>query len=306
MQFTFVASILVNASGYEWFDSGDFSIGGFGEREPSKRASAQRRLGPVIADDGEPRQRIYDPFKTNSAMFLVLAETEITEAAILVFANRHGPLWDNRHMPVDPSFLDWQDAIIGLNDAVAIWRAIEHKDSQALGQYIEWRRGKLIFKSQLAEPFERDGTETSSLERQHAADLKAYTRGDLVGPATALLDFAIAKGSFTTFSPRRRAGKLSLEMDAGNLLSAAWVQFAIAVAGSKQFGHCEHCGKPFEQDSARIDKAYCSSNCRVKAHLRRKKKAIQLRGEGKGLREISRITGADVSTIRKWINQKGE
>jgi len=106
-------------------------------------------------------------------------------------------------------------------------------------------------------------------------------------------------------------GKVRIENVCANLLHVMHIQMAVALVEEKQYRDCQHCNKPFELTPQvnRADRLFCSDNCRVKAYQRRKKHAIDLRREGKSLREIARTTDTDIDSVKAWVagvKSKGE
>jgi DNA invertase Pin-like site-specific DNA recombinase len=56
-------------------------------------------------------------------------------------------------------------------------------------------------------------------------------------------------------------------------------------------------------DAKRVVADYCSDACRFKAYRIRKKKALELKAEGKNNAEIASILGSDSTTVGKWIRE---
>lgn len=102
--------------------------------------------------------------------------------------------------------------------------------------------------------------------------------------------------------------RLRIVSQSGRLIDAIWVQIANAINAGQKISQCGHCGKFFEVGggASRTDKSYCGNTCMVAAYRARKRAALQLRSEGASLREISKQTGSDVSTVKGWLAEKGE
>jgi len=305
MQMDFVAKLNCFEGGYEWYDSDDYSmhfIGTPGKNRP-KTPEAQRRVrcsGPVEEIENE-KFRQYDPFQSAPTMFLEFAELEYTEEAVLGFTNRYGKLWDHFS---GPSLADYCEAIEDLYDAVWLWRGIQQRDEDLLKVYVAWdSAGRLKWKSDFAKPI-RHGDEII-----HFIDVKQgprnYKRGDLLGPATDLLDFVINTRPTWVMGikPVRRDELVSLELEVDGMLAVLWVQFAVTVAEGKTYARCQHCNRPFElaPQVNRADRLFCSDNCRVKAYQRRKKQVFAMRKQGDALRDIVKATGSDMESVKKWI-----
>jgi hypothetical protein len=102
-------------------------------------------------------------------------------------------------------------------------------------------------------------------------------------------------------------GAVDFCFHAEDLATAIWMQFAIAVAGNKEYGYCAVCGKPFEAspEVARTNRIFCGVNCRLRAYRKRQKEAVRLREAGKSLREIANVLESDISTVKGWIESIG-
>jgi hypothetical protein len=87
------------------------------------------------------------------------------------------------------------------------------------------------------------------------------------------------------------------------LAQALWLQFAEAVCQDKDFRKCEVCGKPFELSPgvARTNRRLCSTNCKVKAHRKRKARVVQLWERGITLPTILRESGSEPERVKKWL-----
>ncbi len=271
MQQRFVADIHVFAGGYEWWDSGAYHQSGLLSVQ-GKSAAAQRRLlgVPDKPDADNSSSRHYDPFRDAPALFLELAENGESEENIRHFANQYGTLWSDLK---GPNLLDWRHTIRDLRGAVALWQAVVKRDRGALAEFVGWERGRLCWKSNFAKPIDEKGRALYGIELQ--TKLPPFKSGDLLGPATALLDYVLATMPAWNLSiaPVRRGESLELQLSVQTLLSVVWMQFALAVGESKSYGRCEFCGRSFEKGLVREDRTFCSDNCRVKNHQRRRKQA---------------------------------
>ena len=301
MQPTFVSPKSVSVSGYCWYDSNDYmvlNIGIPGLRR--KSAEGQRRMGALpIRETDDFEFRSYDPFKSAPAMFLEFSELDGSEESILKFTNAYGRLWDDFK---GPSLVDYREAIDDLREAVSLWLAIQRHDFDAIREHVTWDRGnRLRWKSDLSMPIRQGDKVIRFIDVKKRN--RNYKPGDLVGPATDLLDFVISTRPTWDLhiEPVRVGGNLSLQLEVGTLLSVLWVQFAQAVAGAKEFVRCAFCNRPFEVELSRTDRAFCTDNCRVKAYQRRRKQAIALRQQGQSIRQIVKSTGSDLETVKRWL-----
>jgi hypothetical protein len=88
-----------------------------------------------------------------------------------------------------------------------------------------------------------------------------------------------------------------------NLFAAMCLQFALALAGNKNYLRCVSCGKWFEllPGVNRADKQTCSQTCRTRVYRQRKERAMALHAQGKTARAIARELDAKVDVVTKWI-----
>lgn len=304
MQIDFVANCSVYRGGYEWYDSQNYAkyLMGSGFRKKSRAAQLRFRAAGPTEDIEKRGFRHYDPFLTAPALFLELSELSDSEQAILDFVNRYGNLWNDF---VGPCLIDYLETIADLRLAVDLWQAVQQENEEALRRHVSWdRAGRLRWKSELSHPTESLG------ETIHVIDVinrqKKYKVGDLLTPATDLLDFVVSRRPTWSMQlvPIRKQGVVSMQIDVRDLFYIIWVQFALAVAENKTFAHCQFCNRPYElrPQVNRADKMFCTDNCRVKAYQRRKRQAIELHAQGKAIREIAKATNSDVDTVKKWTH----
>ncbi len=89
------------------------------------------------------------------------------------------------------------------------------------------------------------------------------------------------------------------------LLSAMWLQLALAMKDDKEFFECKFCGRIFEistdEMGFRSHREFCSGSCKTKDYRKRKRTALRLATSGTGLAEISEKAGTSKATIRAWL-----
>jgi hypothetical protein len=102
-----------------------------------------------------------------------------------------------------------------------------------------------------------------------------------------------------------RAGEPRLTLEPLTLISAMWLQLALAITGEKRFVACKFCRRPFEisteQTGFRSHREFCSDSCKTKDYRKRKRTALRLAASGTRLREISEKTGTETATVRGWL-----
>jgi hypothetical protein len=197
----------------------------------------------------------------------------------------------------------WSKLIREMKTLVSIWDAICHRDEEQLKRHVLLETKK-------------DGTFVSLLDddRKAVDGPRRFADKDLSGLAlaqaaescltSALSTHLNAGVSLTMYPPEsNHRGQLALVPD--TLYDAIWLQFVLAVNGSKKFGACEICGKPFEisPQVARTNRKLCSPACKAKAHRRRHGQALQLARQGRTAKQIAKQVGSQVSTVEKWLEE---
>jgi hypothetical protein len=88
-----------------------------------------------------------------------------------------------------------------------------------------------------------------------------------------------------------------------DLLTALWLQFALAISGDKRFRQCRTCGMWYElePETARATKLFCSDACKTKAYRGRKAQAHQLWSRDKRAEDIVMALGLDEATLSRWV-----
>jgi len=102
-----------------------------------------------------------------------------------------------------------------------------------------------------------------------------------------------------------QAGEPRLALEPLTLISAMWLQLALALTGEKRFVACKFCRRLFEisteQTGFRSHREFCSDSCKTKDYRKRKRTALQLAATGARLREISEKTNTETATVRAWL-----
>lgn len=255
-------------------------------------SAARRRgrvAGPVL--DGVASagvQRSYFPMsKATSSLFLTFAEIDYRNlSSISDFAAKYGLLglstvYQSVPDPTDSAqnyyahgetYLDWVREICLMREAVQLTQsdgAVDNSKTRA-----EWNSAKLDL------PYGERQERCAWLLNSHLQDVQPR------------IVFAADMESRLSFAPT-------------SLLSAAWLQFALSLAGDKEFRSCKFCRRLFEisteQTGFRSHREFCTDSCKTKDYRKRRRTALRLTNEGKPLREVSEKTNTEVATIRAWL-----
>lgn len=252
--------------------------------------------------------RRYRPLKKHSGLFRSFCEVTPDRRDIVRFANRYGPLLGPRGdlitLPhstdagspqhgIGESLSSWTTAIATMQQTVLLWTAAREGDVATLSRHITWRKGndetgQDVFYNSHPEFEPVSGTTfpdgfTMTVIVSSTRD-EAFFRhlmpGDVIRPAMILVQRRINEQLSTRVAPRilwdEDQTALKVYQVPESLLGALWLQFALAVERNNDFRTCAECGTWFELSpgTARSDKIYCSTACRLKAFRRRKADAI--------------------------------
>ncbi len=303
----------LNNEGYEW-------------ARPSDRKGRAPRIRPPWNAQGEntPRlmlvgkrperlnRRSVFPIHEDSALFRNFAAMDPTPDEIINFVSRFGTLWDADGEP----FAEWEYEVRTMRFLIDIWDEV--------------KAGRLT--ERFARHFARDNAPVvkypyvdTVIRYEPFLWKRALIREHMAKGATVLADHYSVGGSGKPHQEARKYlvqavnmrlsklepqtaldwvdGKYRLVTCPRNLIGALWLQFALSISGNKSYRPCEVCSRSMEMspDVNRADRRYCSDACRSRALRRRQKTAREMRASGKSLREIAKVTGSDMNTIKKWI-----
>jgi hypothetical protein len=101
------------------------------------------------------------------------------------------------------------------------------------------------------------------------------------------------------------AGQPRLKIEPLTLISAMWLQLALATSGDKQFVACKFCHRMFEisteQTGFRSHREFCTDSCKTKDYRKRRRTALRLAAAGSSVKEISDKTRTESGTVRSWL-----
>ena len=316
----------VAKAGYSWVES-----------HPVLGADQQRAS---FLTDGRPmgtaglHVKEYQPLVAFPGLFRVFADTEPTEDGIKPFADRFGPLGRTveRQIPLSDqpnakrvpigmgeSLSAWNGEILMMRLAIDIWEAARNGDVGRLERVILWKEDgsgvQIMSHPELTKGQLPDApayVERAWIASAHLGDDMSgrFVQGDLVKPALHYVQSTINRQLEGRASARllwdAKRARLGLYMVPVDLIGALWLQFTRAVERDSQFRKCAECGIWFElaPGTARADKLYCSTACRIKAYRKRQAEAARLHGEGRSLEDIARDLDSDPGTVRGWIERK--
>jgi hypothetical protein len=317
----------VAKAGYSWVQSHPV-LGA--DQQPASFLTDGRPIGTAGLHVKE-----YQPMAAFPGLFRVFADTEPTQDGIKTFADRFGPLGRTieSQIPLDDQrnakgvplgtgepLAAWNREILVMRFAIDIWVAARNADVSLLERVIFWKEDgsevRILSHPELAKgqtPAAPDYVERALIASTHLGDAMSerFVQGDLVKPALHYVQSTInakleGRASARLLWDAKRA-RFCLYMAPVDLIGALWLQFARAVERDSQFRKCAECGIWFElaPGTARADKLYCSTPCRIKAYRKRQAEAARLHGEGRSLEDIARDLDSDPDTVRGWIERKG-
>jgi hypothetical protein len=330
----FEFSWLVPQAGYHWLQAQIYRNDGPNPRAMTERSrlddEPQWVLTKGITIGQEFRQKRYAPLKDFPALFRTLAGIATADReAILSFANRFGYLGIDRpyHIPGSsrtalPVFgethEEWVEQVDELRRALVIWDLLKAGDKPGLARCIRWRErqvmpdgigvvnhGGWIYDSHPDLPVGKPVPSPGRTEELIEPVPELFRPEDVAMPALFLVQRWINKHLAGKVTPRLLynldTGQQVLQVVPATLLSAAWLQFAQAIAGNRQHRTCKECGGWFEvsvRDEGRTARRlFCSDPCKSRDYRRNKKMAQDLKSAGK------LVPGAAAAKNRKTIEK---
>ncbi len=301
---------------------------------PERFDAAQQ---PLLVDPRGGPSRSYDVLAAeNSGLFRTFAETPPTPDGVLGFADRYGMLgvpqnasspgfggegW-NRGRGRGETLNNWLRHVEDMRRAVELLDLIRSADHRELGRHVFWLDGLIEHGLSAsppswwydshpgaAQPLSNPGTTGSRPEplRCMLIGSSGLCRDDPTPAARRLLQTWVndhLRGEVLCelqFDPKTE--ELHLRGTPKNLLTALWLQLAVAVAENKRHSKCKACGKWFEVAGAgrRSHSVFCSGACTSRDYRRNKEEAVRLHAEGLTDREVARRLGRSVTSVRGWI-----
>jgi|GEM_PF-1356854 hypothetical protein len=191
-------------------------------------------------------ERVYQPLRDHTALFIEFSETPTTKTGILRFAQTYGVL-DLGPEGGDRQKHIWVHAISEMKQAVTLWRAIESGKGVSTDIVEQWNM--------------LQAGEATTLTRSELLDkckerLRWITNRNLIMPGAHAQVVLTSNGDYQlTLRPR-------------SLWGALWLQFAQAISHNYSIMICRGCGKPFQAGagtSRRADATTCKDACRQMA-----------------------------------------
>lgn len=258
----------------------------------------------TVAPDDEKDYRIEDLVRVFDAMeepllFLELVGCKDSEEKIIDFANKYGFLGeskvnntgylgeslekirddDGEIINVGESLTYWTEAINQLAFFVNLWRLYVENDEKGIEKlsHTTQKSGIIYFTEHEVTKYLDDYSEENYWLAEYTFSLQEFSALKSKEPFYL---YAAKTALCQRISKHTKNGGLmldptnfSLAIDPDDLLTALWVQFALAVAQRTSFKECHHCKKPFASSgrNSRSDKKFCSNTCKYNAYIAGKK-----------------------------------
>lgn len=308
----------VSEEGYQWIELNS---------EPNEKQKTPFLTTGIPVGVGGFLVKRYNPLQMYSALYREFSEMDLSQEAILNFANMYGTLGGSTeqsiHLPhpddpdrtvigVGESFDQWKKNIHLMKQLLVLWDAVQQKDIDTLSNCILWDHSYAV-RYQTPSNLAKIGTtlnEWIAHKHMHSELLEHFKSLDLVQPAMYFIQRKINQQMKGHISQRllwdNDHKQLSLYSVPDSLIAALWLQFAQAISSKKTYRRCHQCNTWFEltPDIARTNRLYCSNACRSKSYRNRQASAKKLFIGGKTVEEISDQLNVDSTTIRKWIAEK--
>ena len=248
---------------------------------PRSPEASVRYLAPALDTAFKDCQPLVD-----EALFLRFAGLECTEAAVVAFATKNGPLYsppksrDESGEPVKGERLeDWFLGIRRMKLGVRLWEASKQKSADAFRHEMKshelarlWESAGPSQPSDLFQPntptLRHPSSYTSPLSALQAAQALALWELSYFGASAVKLSFV----------PAFDGDRYVLELGPDSLKSGLWMQFAAAMARYSNYRACafEPCGGFIDATAFRKSKKFCTDSCRTMAYdLRKETEALK-------------------------------
>jgi len=300
-------------NGHVWLDQ----VAVEGHKSPEDVLVAKPAAQPGFPRD-QIKEETYLPHERESALFKILAAVEVEKQAIQQFADTYGLLTFDAYSVTathegdefrtfgDP-FFEWHYNILALRHWTKVWELVCENDAGGLLEYVRWLPtwAKEERRRHHGDPVGEFIVNTLSILRSTPRDRIKTAKSAL---RLGIWESHLRQGLTLHLNYDAPHDLMSFRLRGEHLVTAIWAQFASAVVDSKEYRHCDTCGKPFElsPEVARTNRLFCSTPCRLKAYRRRMREAVRMHNRGKALKSIADKLGSDVTTVRGWIKAAKE
>jgi hypothetical protein len=277
----------------------------------------------------EPR----DPLRDHPVMFREFAEIPWGDrAAATSFASKYGmldadtryyypayPLPPGVHIPArgltipcDPEAY-WTETPAMFRVIIRVWESRRAKREKDLAELLRWEKSDSGYAWVCRPNPKRDNAPDLPVRiiYRNWGSPSAPWEGieSLPEVANAFLRQEITKGLDhgryrAQFARDPASDRHLFQITPTNLLGALFLQLGQAIAGDREQRPCKECGKWFElvpQDKGR--KEFCSDACKAKEYRERKKRALEMRAQGRTPKQIADEIKTGVETVRGWVGK---
>jgi hypothetical protein len=275
-----------------------------------------------VAQPDIPLRR-YRPLAQYPDLYRRVAKTPITKNGVLAFANRFGLLTSLE--PDREPWQTWVNHLRWMQHLVEIWDLVVQDDRDALSQLVHWDGDQVQFLAQgasqelqpLTSPFPKAADPESAKWFQRAAvglpqripaALQDLIRaGDLGGPVLWYLqehlDQALRGRVRYRMTWDRDSRWPALQPMPADLITAIYLQLALAITEPRKHYRCQACGRVYELAPGlnKANRTTCSAACRQRLHRERYTRTLELHAQGRPENAIAEETGASLAAVKRWI-----
>ena len=241
-------------------------------RRDEAHARRARETGPVLRPVRPDQARDGYPLRQHPVLFQEFAAIDYTNTtAILAFAKAHGALGVPFKLRPSVAIKNPSDEVI-------------HRHSAHGNSHFAWA---------IEIAYMREAIRLSEVRatKERLRRLKWLCDRELRHVAARL--------GFDSGEPRLMLAPVSL-------ITALWLQLALAITGDKRFVACKFCGRPIElstdQTGSRRDREFCTTACKTKDYRKRKHTTARLANSGASLAEIADRIDTNTATVRTWLD----
>ncbi len=231
--------------------------------------------GPPYLLQNSTTARLYNPLESNPDLFMEFLNLDLTQDAILKFANTYGFLsqgrkcFDERGNPVlGESLYFWLYAKAEMNMLFDIDRWIHDKNRKYLKEIIQWSENgtRVTFRYTYKLQWEINNLfppqayqilgQKDPRDSEYSKRWNRWKRDDVIAPAKALLINRVnncLQGTSLQLLMNNNE-KINPYIHPMTLLDGLWLQFSQLIAGQRRFHTCKICHKWMDVTDCRRDK----------------------------------------------------
>ncbi len=281
----------------------------------------------------EPRPiRLTRPLDETADLYTSFAALEVSEAAIVGFANLHGSLTTGRDTSAEAGgwrkgerLSLWKREVTAMSRTLDLWEAVRARKVTAIDELISSNGGfglahlltlKAMWKVVVGGYERTPGTLGDRADLQHLDDAITRALSVIHSDCSKRLEKHTAFGLLydpdielptALRNQRPRRGSLVQQAYPRNLLGGLWIQMATAIGSGREHRRCAGCEQwiAISPETRQSHSLYCRNACRATSHRRKRRQARELHADGVNVQEIARRLGTKIEHAKRWTRGEG-